>query len=472
MARAMTGRVRGRVMLLVAAAALVGVAGCGSFRQEGIGPHEAPRVVGGDQHGGRISAAELDELTRALADRYVGLLASACDEVKAAEPDPALRRAATTLLVDAAGNMYDIASNADAFTRLLDMVVVTRLLSLVWVEDGRARAVFGERAAPLEEAMRHARDESQTLAARVLTQKQLATLEGLIQSWRRENPGMTRASFVRFSSFAVGRGRSAASEVLEARGLFREVGAAGQAVDEARLLGERVFYQAKRMPTLLRWQMEAAKDDLLATDEVAGMLADVGRVSTAAERLPADIAREREALLGAMDSRAETLGGLVTQARDTLREARGLAESVQPAAVTLDQLARSTDDLLQRFAEYQRWNSERGARPLDIREYTEMVTRSGATAAGLNELVNSSAQLMASPSIEARMREWNELGNDRVAIMAAEGRALMDQLFRRVYWALGLLFVLLVVYKLIAILLTRLLLVQNAGTRRSPPLDK
>jgi len=131
--------------------------------------------------------------------------------------------------VDAAGNIYDIASNADAFTRLLDMVVVTRLLSLVWVEDGHARAVFGERAAPLEDAMRHAPDESQTLAGRLLTLRQLATLEGLIQEWRRENHGMTRASFVRFSNFAVGRGRSAASEVLEARELFRQVGAAGQA---------------------------------------------------------------------------------------------------------------------------------------------------------------------------------------------------------------------------------------------------
>jgi hypothetical protein len=145
-----------------------------------------------------ITSAELDELTRAFADRYVGLLYSACDIVKKDNPDPMQRREAQMLLVDCSSNIYDIASNADAFTRLLDLVVVTRLISQVWVDDGRARQVFGDRAQPLADAMLHARTEAQVLAARVLTVEQLGVLESLLVDWRKENPEMVRASFVRF----------------------------------------------------------------------------------------------------------------------------------------------------------------------------------------------------------------------------------------------------------------------------------
>ncbi len=40
--------------------------------------------------------------------------------------------------MNCATNVYDIASNADAFTRVLDLVVVTTLVSQVWIDDDRA----------------------------------------------------------------------------------------------------------------------------------------------------------------------------------------------------------------------------------------------------------------------------------------------------------------------------------------------
>ncbi|HUV64292.1 MAG TPA: hypothetical protein VMW24_10360 [Sedimentisphaerales bacterium] len=78
-----------------------------------------------------IRSAELDELTRAFADRYVGLLYSVCDALKKDNPDLVQCREAQVLMVDCATNIYDIASNADAFTRMLDLVVVTTLVSQV-----------------------------------------------------------------------------------------------------------------------------------------------------------------------------------------------------------------------------------------------------------------------------------------------------------------------------------------------------
>jgi hypothetical protein len=319
------------------------------------------------------------------------------------------------------------------FTRLLDLVVVTRLMSQVWVDDGRAEQVFGDRAQPLASAMLHARAEAQVLAERVLTVEQLAMLESLLLDWRTENRGMVRASFVRFSNFAIGRGRSAASEVLAARGYFAEVGQAGQAVDEARLLGERMFYQVKRTPTLLRWQVAAAKDDLLATPEVASALADLHRLTDQAEQLPAHITAEREAVLAAVDSRMARVDAIVANVKDLIAETTSLVAALEPTSRSLDQLLKTADALFARYDAWYRWGTDiNEIRPFDVREYTEIVRESATTTQSLNELVNSSNDLLASQS-----------------------QLLLNDFFRRVYLALFAMFALLVGYRVISLLLMR-----------------
>jgi hypothetical protein len=71
----------------------------------------------GNAAGQPVTPAELDELTRAFADRYVGLLSSTCDAIKKDNPDAVQRREAQELMLNCAANAYDIASNADAYTR-------------------------------------------------------------------------------------------------------------------------------------------------------------------------------------------------------------------------------------------------------------------------------------------------------------------------------------------------------------------
>jgi hypothetical protein len=442
-----------RMAAFISAMAGLSGGGCGSLPTAPT--RDAPRVIVPADGGQPITSAELDELTRAFADRHVGLLYSACDAVKKDNVDPVQRREAQALLVDCSTNIYDIASNADAFTRLLDMVVITRLMSQVWVDDGRAAAVFGDRARPIADAMVHARTETQALAARVLTVEQLSVLESLLADWRRENPDMIHTSFVRFSNFAVGRGRSAASEVLAARGFFADVGKAGQQVDEARLLGERVFYQAKREPTLLRWQAAAIKDDLLATPEVTGALADVHRLTDLAEQLPTHIAAEREAILAAVDSRLAKADGTVSNVKDLVAESKALVASLEPAARSIDQLLKTADTLFARYDTWDRWTFEHDPRPFDVREYTEIVKESATTAQRLDEVLTSSSRLLGSPDWQMRIEEWNRSVDGRVETMAEQSRRLLGELFRRVYIGLGVLFALITCYRVISILLLR-----------------
>ncbi len=213
-------------MWVALTAALV-CGGCGA--PTGGPAKEAPRQVGATE-GGKpmpILSAELDELTRAFADRYVGLLSSTCDALKKDNPDLVQRREAQDLMLNCAMNVYDIASNADAFTRMLDLVVVTTLVSQVWIDDDRAWEVFGDRGEVLVRALHHGRVEAWALAAQVLRPEQLDLMDYLLWDWRRHNPDMVRVPFVRFSNFAIGRGKSANAEVLAASGLFANVGQAG-----------------------------------------------------------------------------------------------------------------------------------------------------------------------------------------------------------------------------------------------------
>ncbi len=429
---------------------------CGGCSAPQRRPEEEPeREFGGAAVGERITARELDGLTRAFADRYVGLLYSVCNAITENSPDPAERRAAQVLLVDNATNIYDIASNADPFTRLLDLVVVTTLVSRVWDDDGRAVAVFGQRGQKLADALTRAREESWTLAARVLTPDQLETLESLLRDWRQENPDMIRASFVRFSNFALGRNRPAAAEVLEARGFFAPIEEAGQAVEEARLFGDRMFYWLKRAPTLLRWQTTAIKDDWVATPELDTALDDIHRLTNEIEQLPANVATEREAILKGIDERLQHADSTISNVRGALDEANDFADSLKPLSKSLTQTLQTAQDLFGRFETWDRWKSEIRPRPFDIRDYERTVKEVAHATKRMNELLIRTEHLLDSPELEDRMQRVNESVDERIVTAADQSQVVIDAFFWRAFALLVVLFMLLILYRVIVFLFLR-----------------
>ena len=353
----------------------------------GVGsPSDGPRQVGATEQGGTpvdategsppIRAEELDELTRAFADRYVGLLYSTCDALKKDNPDPVQRREAQALMVDCATNIYDIASNADAFTRMLDLVVVTTLVSQVWIDDDRVAEVFPGREELLIRALHHGRVEAWALAAQVLRPDQIDLLDYLLWDWRRHNPGMDRASFVRFSNFAIGRGKSANSEVLAAGGFFANVGQQGQAMDEARLLTERMFYMLKREPTLLRWQVDTIKEDLFI----------------------------------ALDDRMKTADATVANVRAVISEANDLATTLGPTSQSINEMLKTADGLI---ARYDSMDSNL-SRPFDIREYTEAIKELTLAAGKMNDMLKSSSELLGSSEWDRRIQQVSQSADERI----------------------------------------------------------
>jgi hypothetical protein len=431
-------------------------------RQAGSANRGAPK--GGPASGGpTLRSAELDELTRAFADRYVGLLASAADALKKDNPDVTQRREAQDLLVNGATNIYDIASNADAFTRVLDLTVVTTLISQVWIDDDRATEVFGERAEVLVRALHHGRVEVWALAAQVLRPDQLDLLDYLLWDWRRHNPDMARAYSVRFSNFGIGRGKSADAEVLVAGGLFGNVGQAGQAIEEARLLTERMFYQLKREPTLLRWQAEALQDAALATPEVGKALTDMHRLADQVEQLPKNVAAERQVLLAALDERMNRADATVANVRAALSDANQVATALGPVGDSLKETLKTADTLFARFDSWDRWSTGAGSRSFDIREYTEAMKELAVTADKVNDVLKSSNELLGSSEWNRRVQQVNEAADERVRKAVEQSRQVVNNFFWRAYAALGILFVMLIICLATAFVLMRRLFVRVAS---------
>src|SRR6478735_5055801 len=70
-----------------------------------------------------VTLPEVDQLNRAFADRFVLLVAAACDQIEQDNPSATQRRMAHELKLYCATSAFDIASNPDPYTSLLDMTL-------------------------------------------------------------------------------------------------------------------------------------------------------------------------------------------------------------------------------------------------------------------------------------------------------------------------------------------------------------
>ncbi|MGM0416692.1 MAG: hypothetical protein ACQEQK_07045 [Thermodesulfobacteriota bacterium] len=439
-------------LLGVSLAALI-LGGCATLQRSG--PEKPSRQFEGADGSKRVTTAELDELTRGFADRYVGLLYSVCDALKKDNPDPEQRRAAQMLLVDNASNVYDIASNADPFTRVLDLVVVTTLVSQEWGNDGRAVAVFGKRGQMLADALSKAKVEARLLAVRVLTTAQLDILDSLLRDWREENPKVVRASFVRFSNFAIGRGKSAADQILEARGFLEEVGEVSQSVDEARMLGERMFYWLKRESTMLQWQAVAMKDDWVATPELNTALVDMHSMTNQIEQLPANIAAERKAFFSGLDERLLGADETIANVRATLDEANDFSASLKPVVRSLNKMLSTTDTLFARYVALDQSKMGNKGDTFNIGEYEQTAKEITLAAEEMNNLLTTAEHLLGSPELRHGMQDVNDAVDGRIITVSDQSQVVMNAFFWRVCALLGVLFVMLILYRVISLLLIR-----------------
>ena len=333
----------------------------------------------------KITPAELEQALYAYADRYTTHIVSATESIERGNPSPEQRRLAHLLKLVSVSSMYDTVTQADAFSKLLDVLAVVTLQSYAWIDEDRAEREFGEKGEPLRRAFRESRNDIWNLAARVLRADQLQQVDAVILDWRRQNPKVDIIASIRFDQLSAERKDGAVEEIRKASGLFAEIAETRKTVDDARHLAERAFYQAKRMPLLVSWQMEALLNETLANPDLRKTLgaaeslaASADRVSLTVEKMPALVSSERQAILKTLDEQHGRVSSLLGDVRQTAaagdrlgstalkvsESGERLTLNLRETVTGLTETTRAADALLAKLSQAASWSPDRRRPPI------------------------------------------------------------------------------------------------------------
>ncbi|MDJ0949132.1 MAG: hypothetical protein QNJ94_09440 [Alphaproteobacteria bacterium] len=299
---------------------------------------------------GQVTRAELREDLFRYTGRYIDQLSEALDALRSKAKTARVRRQAQDSKVAAGENAIRISVGPYPEVNLLDMVVLVSLQRTV-LEDHWIPKEFGKKSgAPLARVLRKLEAEIWSIAAKVLSAPQQEELRRLIKEWRKRNPEVIYVEATRFGDFSKEFAKSALAKAGSPGFLLPEVGAAGEAVEELRLLGERLMFYLQYLPPLTRAQADLIALDLLNQPETRTLLANadaitaqVKQFNVTLEALPDEIAarqievvdhavarlkEEQELLLNQLQESDERMRGFLADVRKTAEVGQALAAQI------------------------------------------------------------------------------------------------------------------------------------------------
>ena len=278
---------------------------------------EAPR-----EKGHVITEAQLQSHLMSFADRFVSILDTVIALFESIQPQGKSRYEVLELMTLSAHHAYIIAGESDPDVALLDMISMITLGRIFFEEEGALR--YGPDIAPVLNGFRKAEADIRHVAAQVLSEAQMHNLMIVIRNWRKNNPEVKSFPLIRFSNFAADRQDSTLTKAETPDGLFESVESASETAEELRLLAERSVYMATRIPQLFglfgdlwlsRWMN--TPDVLQTRADMAVLSEETGRLAASLEKLPDQIAIEREATIDLLmasvaQERAEAIEQLIS----------------------------------------------------------------------------------------------------------------------------------------------------------------
>ena len=351
--------------------------------------------------------------------------------------------------------IFSIASSPNAVVDLLDMTAFVTVLHAS-VEEYWAPKVFGDSAQPLLETCREAEKQIWLHAGNVISPAQQQELRAAIDEWRRQHPQpdlVLKARAIGLTSLAeaVKANPSAHTSVFGLIGLDPMAGLdpATREIEQTRLFAERALHVAQWTPTLLRWQIEATSLNTAAIPEVQQLVtnstqvtASLERFANLAEKLPAQIRAEREAIVRDLQTQEKQLTPMVDQVRQTLAEGTQMSTSLNTTLVTFDGLMKrlGVGDTNQAGA------AGADSPPFQILDYAQTATRMESMARQLTELVRTLNQSLDNPNL-ARLSAQVA---PAVQQAQAGGKEIVDYAFRKSIVAMGVAFVFALTYRFLS----------------------
>ena len=466
-----TDAARGRRLAWLA---LVGLALAGCIADQRTPAPTRSQAVSQDQpirrtaSENRLSSDQLRELNLAYADRFTTYLINADVAISRNNPDAEQVAIMHRMKSLGAIAVYDIVTSGDPLSQLLDLLLYATVQSYIWIDEGEAVAVFGERADGLVDQLRAARLDIWRVAEKALTREQLETLDNMIFRWRRDNPDLDYLAFIRFDDVAAIDEGNIVKEIRGGSGLLAPVSEAVAVADQVRQLGERGFYLSKRAPMLLNWQVRDVVNTTAARPEVHQLLdaveslaASAERTSQTVERLPGILASEREAAFREIEASQGELRETLTQATSTLEVVREIAGSCERLAATvketvdsLDRTIGSAETLVARLEPTAPPDPD-APQPPTLAEYNATILDATRLVAELNTTLSSSQGLLEADAWRVRLDEFNEAADLRVAQAADQARNVIDFAAWRIAAVIGAFFGGLVLYRIVLAYLPR-----------------
>ena len=392
------------------AAAAFALAGCA-----GGGPKKSKVEQAGNIKDLTLSRQQLEDMSNAFADRYFTLMLAASERVMRDNPDVNQRRLMNGLRLLGVSSMYDISTSSDSLTQLLDQLGVVTLQNYYWVDSGRAKLIWGDRAVFIEQNLRKAREDIWEIAAQVFTQEQLDDIDLMVTNWWYTQGGTEFVAYVRFSDIATRKGRGIIEEVRGGGGLLEPLDKATEQFEEANFAAQRAFFWAKRVPLFANWQALALAYEFLVMPEVQGALKDAGRLVRVIEEFPEGL-----------DAKGALARDLIADVRGTMSDAGVLLDKVAPIMQTVQGItvesgtalgrvneALATVNAMQERAAKAAPPSE-PAKPVSLEEYGALLEQVRQNLVEANSLLASADTLTSDQKLANRLKPVEDLIQMRI----------------------------------------------------------
>jgi hypothetical protein len=316
-----------------------------------------------------------------FADTFITSVTQTLDQLKKPDGSGINRYEQVKLKSRLTTDMIALVSGSNQVGNLVETLVYVESLRIS-IESTALPSAKNINVLPLLIVLRQREDNLKEIVRDVLTPVRMAQLQAAIEDWRKNRPS-TDFDLSTFASFSLvnevianteSKSAQSSNNVFALLDLDPLAGLdpAARELTETRLFGERALFLGKRMPQLMKYEMELLTMRTADTQEVQAMVANSTQLATAADRFsqtlaqfPGMIRSEREQWIRDFHSEQKGLLELTQQAE---KVTNGSARTAEWAERAIQSFNRSLELINGR-------PKKPDARPFDIREYTDAATR-------------------------------------------------------------------------------------------------
>jgi hypothetical protein len=378
----------------------LGASGCNLLKSTLELPEKGIRSLFSlNQESGAPDPVELQSQLLRFADHAIEALNLASDKLQQHEDDQLSRRRPLLMRITTANDILAIATGANAYANLLDMIIFASL-NRMNVEDYWMPKFYGESARPYLRASQEIEKEIWRIASAKLKEEQLSELRAAIRTWHVQHPDARTPrdlGSLGFASEIAQMNRDPqtgiTSSVFDLLSIdpLADLDPATRELADTRLFAERGMLLARHMPTLIRWETELLvlqtaempqMDKLLANTAQLSESAD--RFSQTAERLPDFISAERRQIVQALNTHQPGLTNLAAQTERALDAGKQMSDAS-------DATLKSFQDVLRQL---QARSSDPNIEPFRINDYTAAAAQINVAAQELTGLLQAFEQTL------------------------------------------------------------------------------